>query len=314
METRLKTLEEHFKGIRERSIEKTLEFRSNVFEEEMKRAKTANVDVVRDQLPKIITDPHGDVEFFPEYHNPPELSYWREMRKQGFRSQPLPGLKTVQLKGYPELLTVKKPHQSGWAVSEQIEVLPYANEIFGQVIRFKVEKYNYFIRRNFNDNTTNDIWAFTNEDIHDLLNELSRNKHKYDAGGSKEFSCFMYNVGRTRSLNRAPDQCETQQLSKPYLVEFVFGIKPPTEEEIKKTLMKVHGIKERESDWEITWITPEQLQYPMPKGAFYLHQDAKESGLFERLEFGLLEERRRVVDPVLAGTYQGFRIPLCYWK
>lgn len=54
----------------------------------------------------------------------------------------------------------------------------------------------------------------------------------------------------------------------------------------------------------------------MTKGMIYRFKDAKESGLFTDIVFGILEKQERKVDPVMLGDYKGQELycPLGFWK
>ncbi|MBD3259121.1 hypothetical protein GF371_00660 [Candidatus Woesearchaeota archaeon] len=321
----LKTLTRHMEDIKQRQVEKESNLELNIFAEEIERAKTATFDTVRDELPETIIEPYGKVEFFPEFENPSGYDQWLEMRKEGFIHQPMQEVAHVPIYRW----SISRPIESGpWHVTESFIELPYKNSFFGKTFRINPVKYTdemhelkWLLRMHINIPVSAHVlkWVFgiTKQDL-ELDSRLLGScwpKFFEDEGWVElkdKQQYFAYFVGIANDLAREPTKQELEKSAVQPMVERVFGMKPPTEEEIKKELLKIHSLPET-APFHIRWVKPEELDYPMPRGVFYTYKDAKESGIFEKLEFGMLEEDRRIVDPVLTGTYKGFRIPLCYW-
>ncbi len=298
----MKTLLEHFEDIRQRSeMDDSREL--NMFVQEIEKSGSAAVDSVKNRLPRRIIVPYEHVEFFTEYENPPGLKFWKEAREEGFVRQPIPGFTYGTTREWYIHLS-----PGWWALKNAVHELPYRNEIFGKTFRLRVEDEKgkeatpHIFTPHNHPLTPEDVWALTREDL-----EGSHNKYLNVAP-----SYFAYLVGRSNHLSRPPNEGELKDLSRIPLVEHVFGISPPTDEEILETLKQIHGVP-KERGWYIDWVSPEELSYPLTKGVLCVYRDAKDAGIFEGLEFGVLSDKRKAVDPVLAGKYQGFRIPLCYW-
>ncbi len=306
-----KTIIEHLEDARQkverRASQGSDRLETNIFAEEIQRAKTANIETVRSQLPTTTIEPFGKVSFFPDYENPPNYDYWLELQREGFHSQPIPGLKCLKTNEEPLSLSrhLRNPYHFDNAkdVEEKfkIKILPHKNRLFSPIFAKTDTKH---------PNSPAKVYGFAKED---------KGLH------------FVYEIGTAENSERPLNQIEIAELARPLLVKFIFGIFPPTEEEIKKALLKIHReykiylprtkgplgsiIQEinNSQEWRISWIEPEQLDYPMPRGVLYTYKDAKESELFENLEFGILKREERTFDPVLAGNHKGFKIPLCYW-
>ena len=292
----MKTLLEHFEDINQRS-ERDDSRELNIFVQEIERHEQA----LKNRLPSEITIPCGDVQFFPEYENPPGFRMWKELRKEGMTSQPIPGMVYGAIINW-------HPEEKCWWAGHLVERLPHQNNIFGYVFRLNryEESDRIFVPPDSHKLTPENVWGVTHEDI---AKGACRRAH--DGHGYVATSRFAYLVGQARDLVRQPTEEEAKNLARIPLVEYVFEISPPTEQEILETLKKVHGVP-IERDGDISWVSPAELSYPLKKGVLCVYRDAKESGLFEDLEFGILRGIG-LKDPVLTGNYQGFRIPLCYW-
>ena len=303
----IKSLTEHMLDVRERLDRKESNLELNIFAEEIERARNVTIDTVRDELPKTVIEPYGKVEFFPEYDNPPGYEQWLEMRKEGFTSQAIPGMDHATIWNWDIAKNICDAH---WMFRQSLIKLPYKNIYFGKTFRVKDEEWlNKIMDISEPGDVKRLVFGITREDLEFAASD---GRH-YDEPDHGPFSYNGYVVGTAANLERKPTRKELKDLARKPMVRHVFGIEPPTEEEIKEELQRIHGISER-SNTVLNWVEPEDLSYPMPRGVFYTYKDAKESGIFENLAFGLLEERRRVRDPVLAGKYKGFRIPLCYWS
>ncbi|OGJ20307.1 hypothetical protein A3K73_06855 [Candidatus Pacearchaeota archaeon RBG_13_36_9] len=98
----------------------------------------------------------------------------------------------------------------------------------------------------------------------------------------------------------------------------VFGLSPPSDYQIKTELMGLQREGLLPDDYQIEWVTPNEMNEPVPQGVLYAYKDARDSGLFSALEFGVLRKKELEysfsIDPVLVGVYNGFRYPIAYWK
>ena len=302
-----KTLAQHMDGIKQRLDRKESDLELNIFVEEIERARNVTIDTVRDELPKTVTEPYGDVRFSTEYDNPPGYEQWLEMRREGFTGQPIQNMARIPTGNWgihdlaPIVHWTRRPRTSSGILE-----LPYKNMYFGKTFRVNNEDNASFCLGipSLND-VTRLVFGFTREDL-----KLAESR----GINADDYSYYAYVVGTAFNSERELTQEELEKCSRVPIFKHVFRMKPPYDYEIKQELLQIHGLTASSADYRIMWTTPEKLSYPMPRGVLYTYKDAKESGIFEELEFGLLEERRRVIDPVLAGKFNGFRVPLCYWK
>ncbi len=314
----------------------------NMFRREITRAETATVDTVKGQLPDEVTEQCLDITVSD--HSETDYDYWVELQESGFKLQMFPA-RELQYNNYPSvirtnrwdknfgnLITCKrcrkklgdsapkdKKYAAAYKSIRDANLLPLPNTSTGIGFTFRCTSGYDDENGKYEAESTRYVWGFSTYDIEKALLE-------------KDQSAFVapaYRIGYAYTGSRPPTSEELEDLARPHLFEHIFGIKPPTDEEIKQALLDIH-IKEKKrredinpDDWFIDWCSQEELEYPIPKGAFYTYLDAQESGLFDELSFGELKQRPvqkpkkepiTIWNPVLVGTYKGFNAPLCYWS
>jgi hypothetical protein len=306
--------------------------KKNFFEGEMRRFSQRpsdaelfdriSTDTAQTTLQEAITLTEQDYE---------NIKLWEQMQRNGFRKQKIAGLKSARLEGTvywhedePFLIGGFDRKKFLELLSKQYIPLQYEDRHFLAVFR-----------------TGCHTLSFEESEKESLRNaaKLERNSEKGPAEFFSEYSLWalprieaelkaevhinltyrnVYLIGKLEECEtrRPKTNEEIKRTLEKELFKHVFGIYPPSEEEILKCLGEIHNIPVGRIQlapiiWqttEIKWQSPEQLEYPVPRDVFITYQHAKSSGLFEKLEFGVLKK-----DPVLTGTFRGFRMPLIYW-
>jgi len=323
----LATVREQFEKVRKRTSSADREL--NIFSQEMRKAEKLDLGELRKKVPefirKEIVKKKITTEFAPEYYGKGNFPYWLALKKRNTDRQLISSERACLYvsDNYPNLRRFKEgltKEEAREKISPKLfQILPNENEYFGLIFRSCVEMkshpdgwYNICFGGQRGSILPSDLWGMTRWNMEDSA-RTSRIISYSDAWRP------VYKIGKffeekemEEVLNERP-QGEQDRLLRQLMVESVFEMQPPKEKEIKSALCEVEGVTDTNGIF-LDWAMAEELEHVFPKGVSAVYSDAKGSGLFSKFEVGILTRAAQVIDPVLAGTYQGFRIPLCYWK